>query len=127
MAKFVFDASAVLAIAFSEPGADVAIARMPAASISTVNYSEAGAKMIDKGLGWTEVFNWLEALRLEIFDFDRQAAANAAALRENRAWKRISFADRACISLAAKIGATAVTTDRAWAQLDLPCAIELIR
>lgn len=127
MAGFVFDASAILAIAFREPGADVAIARMTDAAISAVNYSEAGAKLIDKGFAREEAFNWLEALRLEIHDFGREAVESAAALRENDTWRRVSFADRACISLATQLGATAVTTDRIWADLQLPCPVELIR
>lgn len=127
MAEFVLDASAILAIAFSEPGAETAILRMPTACVSAVNYSEACAKMIDKGFGPSEALIHLDALGLEIIDFSKPEAARAAALRENMHWRHISFADRACISLAAREGATAVTTDRAWADLDLPCPVELIR
>jgi PIN domain nuclease of toxin-antitoxin system len=127
MAEFVFDASAILAIAFREPGAEVAVARMAAACVSAVNYSEAYAKMIDKGFGTFEAHSLLEALRLEVVGFAKPEAASAARLRETEAWRRISFADRACISLAAREGATAITTDRIWAKLDLPCPIELIR
>ncbi|MEX0955497.1 MAG: type II toxin-antitoxin system VapC family toxin [Rhizobiaceae bacterium] len=127
MAEFVFDASAILAIAFKEPGAEIAVARMPAACVSAVNYSEAYAKMIDKGFGAVEAHSWLEALRLEVLGFAKPDAASAARLRETAVWRRISFADRACISLAAREGATAVTTDRIWSKLDLPCPVELIR
>lgn len=127
MADFVFDASAVLAIAFKEPGADNAIARMSGASISSVNYSEAGAKLIDKGFGTEEAFQWLDALRFEVFQFDKDFALRAASLRGVARQKRLSFADRACLALTIARGAIAVTTDRAWTTLDLPCAVELIR
>ena len=127
MASFVFDASAILAIAFKEPGADNALARMPAACMSAVNYSEACAKLIDKGFGPDEAFNWLEALRIDVVGFDRPDAAQAASLRSTTRLQRLSFADRACLALAVSREATAVTTDRIWATLDLGCKIELIR
>ncbi|MBD0415861.1 type II toxin-antitoxin system VapC family toxin [Oryzicola mucosus] len=127
MAEVVFDASAVLAIAFQEPGAEVAIGKMSGAVISSVNYSEAGAKLIDKGFGADEAFRWLAALRLDVITFDETHARQAAVLRSTTKARRLSFADRACIALTIERHATVVTTDRAWAELDLPCAIELIR
>ncbi len=127
MADFVFDASAILAIAFKEPGADNALARMPKACVSTVNYSEACAKLVDKGFGSDEAFNWLEALRIDVVVFDRPDAALAASLRSTTKLKRLSFADRACLALAVSRKATAITTDRIWATLDLGCPVELIR
>jgi len=127
MVEAVFDASAVLAIAFNEPGAEHALARMSSATISTVNLSEAGAKLIDKGLGAVEAFRWLAALQLKVEVFDGDQAVAAASLRAVTRTKRLSFADRACIALAASKGAVAMTTDRAWAELDLPCPIKLLR
>lgn len=127
MAEFVLDASAILAIAFNEPGSELAMERMPRACVSAVNYSEVCAKMVDKGFDVREACDWLEAMRLDVIDFARPEAKLAAALRETKSLRRISFADRACISLASREGATAVSTDRAWAELDLPCPVELIR
>ena len=127
MPDYVFDASAVLAIAFNEPGADVALAYMARSCVSAVNYSEACAKLVDRGLTVTEAFERLEELRLDVVFFDRIQARDAASLREVTKLKRISFADRACLSLAVREDAVAVTTDRAWAELDLPCRVELIR
>jgi len=127
MADYVLDASALLAIAFREPGAQAALSRMALSCVSAVNYSEACAKMVDKGFGPEEAFGWLEALRLDVVGFDRPEAAHAAALRQATRTKGLSFADRACIALAAQRKATAITTDRAWAGLDLPCSVELIR
>jgi PIN domain nuclease of toxin-antitoxin system len=127
MADFVLDASAILAIAFKEPGAENALARMSKACVSAVNYSEACAKLIDKGFGCDEAFNWLEALRLDVVAFDRPDATGAASLRSATKLKRISFADRACLALAISRKATAITTDRVWKTLDLGCPVELIR
>lgn len=127
MVDAVFDASAVLAIAFKEPGAEHALAKMSSAAISTVNLSEAGAKLIDKGFDTIEAFRWLAALQLQVAVFDEDQAVAAASLRVATKAKRLSFADRACIALAASKGAVAMTTDRAWAEVDLPCPIKLLR
>jgi PIN domain nuclease of toxin-antitoxin system len=127
MADFVFDASAILAIAFKEPGAENAMARMSKACVSTDNYSEACAKLVDQGFAPEEAFNWLEALRLDVVVFDRPDAAWAASLRSATKFKRFSFADRACLALAISRQAVAMTTDRAWKTVDLGCPVELIR
>ncbi len=127
MAGYVFDASAVLAIAFNEPGADLAISKMSGATISCVNYSEAGAKLIGKGFAVDEAFRWLDALRLEVIVFDKHQARLAGALRTRTNAKRLSFADRATIALASERAAIAVTTDRIWATLEVDCRIELLR
>jgi len=127
MSSAVFDASAVLAMAFNEPGAEQAMIHLAGARISAVNYSEAGAKLIDKGLGPEEAFIWLGALRLEVVPFDTASAEKAAFLRKDTRARRLSFADRACIGLAAADGSAAITTDRVWSELDLACDVKLIR
>ncbi|WP_438754133.1 type II toxin-antitoxin system VapC family toxin [Pararhizobium sp. O133] len=127
MSGAVFDASAVLAMAFNEPGADQAMAYLTGGRISAVNYSEAGAKLIDKGLPPDEAFIWLAALRLEVVPFDTASAEGAATLRQETRVRRLSFADRACLGLAIATGAAAITTDRVWSELDLNCIVKLIR
>ena len=39
----------------------------------------------------------------------------------------LSLGDRACLALAHRLGATALTTDRAWSRVDVGVAIEVIR
>jgi PIN domain nuclease of toxin-antitoxin system len=39
----------------------------------------------------------------------------------------LSLGDRACLALARTLGATALTTDRAWRAVDVGVAIEVIR
>ena len=38
-----------------------------------------------------------------------------------------SLADRACLALAMRLGLPALTTDRAWAELDLPVEVVVLR
>jgi len=128
MSGAVFDASALLAMAFAEPGADKAASYLAGGRVSAVNYSEAGAKLIDKGMDADEAFGLLGALRLEVVVFDGFAAEAAAKLRPQSRRLGLSFADRACLALASLDAATAVTADQVWASLDnLPCTITLIR
>ena len=39
----------------------------------------------------------------------------------------LSLGDRACLALARRLAATAVTTDRAWREVDVGAAVEVIR
>ena len=64
MTVAVFDSSAVLAIVFDEPGADRAQGRLDGGIISSVNYSETLAKMIEKGFTAADAIHGLAALTL---------------------------------------------------------------
>ncbi|OBZ95969.1 hypothetical protein ADU59_06140 [Pararhizobium polonicum] len=127
MSGAIFDASALLAMAFAEPGAAQAAAHLSGGRVSAVNYSEAGAKLIDKGIDAGEAFALLGALGLEIVAFDAAAAATAAGLRAKSREFGLSFADRACLALAVADRAPAITADRVWSRLDLPCVVIVIR
>lgn len=127
MSGTLLDASAVLALAFNEPGADIVASVLDEAAVSAVNLSEAGAKMIEKGFEPDQAIGWLLALGLRILPFESAHADRAARLRTNLTRKKLSFADRACIATAALENGRALTADRVWADLDLPCEVELIR
>lgn len=127
MTVSVFDSSAVLAIVFDEPGADRALERLDGGLISSVNYSEALAKMIQKGFAAADAIEGLAAMTLQLMPFDKAQAEETAQLRESTAHKGLSIGDRACLALAASRQAVAITTDRAWADLALGMQIEIIR
>lgn len=127
MSDMLLDASAILALVFKEPGAEVVASALSEASVSAVNLSEAGAKMIDRGFDPDNAVGLLQALGLRVIPFEAVHAEQAARLRTNVTRKRLSFADRACIATAVLENIDALTTDRVWADLDLPCNVELIR
>jgi PIN domain nuclease of toxin-antitoxin system len=54
-------------------------------------------------------------LDIEVRDFDTEAAYAAGELRRITQGGALSLGDRACLALAMRLGATAVTADRAWA------------
>lgn len=127
MSGAVFDASALLAMVFAEPGAEQAVAYLRGGRVSAVNYSEAGSKLIEKGFDAADAFALLGALGLDIVPFESTAAISAAALRPISRQFGLSFADRACLALAIADQTSAITADRVWSQLDVSCSVVLIR
>lgn len=127
MAPYVLDASAVMAVIRREPGAAFVEERMPGALMSTVNASEAMMRSAEKGFSEDLVTLLLANQQVELVSFDAGLASDTALLRPATRHLGLSFADRACIATAISRNATVVTADRAWATLDLPCPVELIR
>lgn len=123
----VLDASAVLAIANNEPGSDVVRARLAGSVMSLVNAIEVGTKLMDKGFSFEEAWDALDLLDIPLIDLDAGLAAEAVALRDPTRAHGLSLADRACLALAVREGLPAITADRSWHGLKLPCTVELIR
>lgn len=95
--------------------------------MSAVNASEALMRGVEKGAPLGLMHDLLTAQHVQLIPFDGKLVVEAAQLRPATKHVGLSFADRACIATAISLDATAVTADRAWATLDLPCKIELIR
>jgi ribonuclease VapC len=123
----VLDASAVLAIANDEPGGDVVRARLAGSIMSLVNAIEVGTKLMDKGLSFEQAWDTLDLLDIPLVDLDAGLAAESVALRHLTRTHGLSLADRVCLALAVREGLPAITADRSWADLQLPCPVELIR
>jgi len=123
----VLDASALLALLFAEPGAErVADVIAEGAVISTVNLSEVGALLVRRGQAPEKTLAPVrEQVSVEPFTADE--ALTAARLSPLTAAKGLSLGDRACLALANRLAARAVTAERAWTQLELDVEIELIR
>ena len=127
MGSIVLDTSAVLALLFGEPGADTAIARGRDGILSTVSYSEAVAKSLDRKVPMETVAQSLASLKLALVPFDEDHALTAAALRPSTRHLDFSFADRACLATAAVRKLPVLTADRDWLKADLGIEIQLIR
>ena len=118
MAK-VFDASALLAVVFGEPGAEAAIAHLaePGGLISAVNWAEVASKMSDQGAPMPQVLSELAHFGVSVVPLDEDMAMAAAALRGVSRKLGLSLGDRCCLALADHLGAEIVTADKAWARL----------
>ena len=123
----VLDASAVLALLNDEPGSDVVRARLDGSVMSLVNAVEVGTKLVDRGLSEEQTRETLELLDIPMIVLDAELADISVALRATTRSRGLSLADRVCVALAAREGLPAITADRNWSGLDLPCEIVLIR
>lgn len=127
MTDYVLDASAVLAVIQDEPGAASIEAHLETGCISAVNLAEVVSKLQDRGLGDKEIDELLDLLDLDTRPLDRKGAALVGKLRRETKAAGLSLGDRACLALAQSLGATALTMDRAWAELELDVRIEVAR
>jgi PIN domain nuclease of toxin-antitoxin system len=133
VSRIVFDASAVLAMILKEPGGDRVEKALDAASqgtdteiaISSVNWCEVLTKLQRSPASLTpdELAGMLTGV--ELVPFERSGAELAAQL--NLLAPFISLGDRACLALASTLGATAWTTDKAWARAKVDVPVEVLR
>jgi ribonuclease VapC len=122
----VLDASAILAMLFDEPGAaSVADAIADGAAMSTVTHAEIGTVMIRNGRNPDALA--LVAAQVLVEPFNVADAETAAALIVQGAALGLSLGDRACLALAKRLRAPALTAERVWAQLEAGIEVTLIR
>ena len=125
--RFVLDASAVMCLIRNEPGADTVKTKLPDSAISAVNLAEVVAKMNELGMDEPLIAQVLDPLQLHVIPFDAALAQDSGMLRSATRALGLSLGDRACLALAAKLGATALTTDRAWLGLKGTASVALAR
>lgn len=121
------DASALLALMLGEDGADAVHAVLPHARVSAINLSEVAAKLQERGVPDEVVTTSLAELDLTVVAFDREQAMRAGWLRTATRGAGLSLGDRACLAAADATGTIAITTDRAWADLNVGVRVELAR
>jgi PIN domain nuclease of toxin-antitoxin system len=123
----VLDASALIALMREEKGAERIATVMDHAVIGAVNLAEVVSKFVRKGIAIGVIREWVETLELDVRPFDRALAYAAGALLPATTGQGLSLWARACLALARKLGAPVLTTDRAWRDVEVGVAIELIR
>ena len=129
MAEVVLDASAVIALLFSEPGHDKVEARIAGAAIATVNLTEVADFLARKGMASGDAERAIRTLKLDVAVADENAAFGASELYLPTRSAGLSLADRFCLELAKRTDRVALSADRAWSQVgeSLGIRIELIR
>jgi len=124
---YVLDASAILCLLQSEPGANHVAEALPDACIGAVNYSEMVGKLIEGGMTEAAIDSAMEALQLEVIAFDRHQARLAGLLRGKTRRSGLSLGDRTCLTLAGARYGVALTCDRSWKEVEAGCEVELVR
>ncbi|CBE67679.1 MAG: type II toxin-antitoxin system VapC family toxin [Candidatus Methylomirabilis oxygeniifera] len=127
MSKAVLDASALLALLNQEEGAERVAPFLSDAVISTVNLAEIVTRLALAGMPETAIRETLAFLPLESVPFDIGQAIEVGLLAPTTKPSGLSLGDRACLILARRLDATAVTADQAWVNIDAGVAVELIR
>jgi ribonuclease VapC len=124
----VLDASALLALLYREPGAEAVEEVLDGAAVSAVNWSEVLQKLSRRGLDpASPVVAALQKLGLRVEPFTGADAQRAAELWEAGREIGLSVGDRACLALAHRLGAEALTADRVWEKADCGVVVRLVR
>lgn len=126
-APVVLDASALLAWLFEEPGADVVDPLLPAAVLSTVNLAEVWQKLDQHGVDAERALRRARLLGVRTEPFSDADAALAARMWHGGRRVGLSLGDRCCLALAGRLGRTALTADRSWADLEPGVDVRVIR
>ena len=126
-APWVVDSSVVLAAMLGEITIEDAEPWLTGACISAINFAEVVTKLTDRGMVADELADSLDDMDFDVRPFDREQALRAGLLRSKTRELGLSLGDRACLALAAQLGRSVATGDRAWAKLDIGIHIELIR
>lgn len=124
----VLDASAVLALIHNEPGAEQVAQALPGSRLGAANLAEVIGKLVDAAIDAGRVAPLLSAAGVTIEPLLLVDAELAGALRGIEGGRALSLADRCCLALALRSSPpTVLTADRAWAGLDLPIEVQVIR
>ena len=124
---FVLDASAVLALIQGEPGGQRVRTVVRQAVLSSVNLTEVVTKLVARGVPLNDVREILLGIELSVHAHDEELAIETGAMHAITRRQGLSLGDRACLALARRLAATALTTDRAWSRLQVGVAVEVIR
>ena len=123
----VLDASAVIAYLHKEPGHDVVAPLVGSALVSSINASEVLTVLLRHGLPVDIGRAVFEDLHVQVVPFTLEQATLTAEIGAEFPSAGLSLGDRGCLALARQVDAPVVTSDRAWADLDVGIEVVLIR
>jgi PIN domain nuclease of toxin-antitoxin system len=118
-AQFVLDASALLSILLDEPGRERVDEILDHSVIHAVNLAEVVGRLVRSGMPAERAVATIRELHLEVEEeFAARQAESCGALLGTRRDLGLSLGDCVCLTMAAGLGAAAVTADRRWKELE---------
>lgn len=126
MIELVLDASAILAMLRSEPGAEQVADVIDRACVSVINEAEVIGKLMWRGQTADEAWRTVSRLPYALIDVDRDICRRAGSWLLLTKPQGLSLADRCCLALAARRGVPAMTADTSWANVNVGVDIRLI-
>lgn len=128
MSRAVLDASALMAVVNSEPGAEKLTPQiMSTAAASTVNLAEVHGKLLQRGFSPDDAWAAANGPVHEAVAFTAEQAKAAGDLVVQTRALGLSLGDRACLALGIALRAPVYTADRSWRNLKLGIRIHVIR
>jgi ribonuclease VapC len=117
MIEYILDSTALIAFVGSESGAQRVAGLLQNSAVSAVNLAETANKLLEKGFSQAEVRDFLAKLEVQVEDWTEAMAYQSAEFTQFSKSHGLSLGDRACLTLAKHLRATAVTSDRTWRRL----------
>lgn len=121
------DASALLALLLEEPGHLRVKQWLPDTCMSTVSVAEVLSRLARDDQDPAAREHAMRAIGIEFVPFTLDQARVVAELVPLTRSAGLSLGDRACLALAIERGVPVATADRAWAGLELPVQVEVLR
>jgi ribonuclease VapC len=117
IAEYVLDSTAIIALLQLEPGHQYVKEVLHESAVSAVNLAEIVNKFAQRGPTLEAVRESLAKLELNVKDWSEDMAYRSAEFTQFSKSHGLSLGDRACLTLAKQLRATAVTSDRTWRRL----------
>lgn len=124
---YVLDASALVAFFRNEPGSENVRRNLANSVISTVNFSEVCARMLEQSMSLEQFNVTVGRLSLNVVPYEESTARIAASLKMPSRSFGLSHADRACLALGLEMQRPVLTGDRRLAEAPLGIDVLLFR